>query len=92
VATDLAAGLAALMLYCAQIWIACDDPPDPAAVEHFREIKTHEGMVTEFDTTHKDNRKYFPVWEISGKTRGNFTVDEYIHHIKEVAVRLCSNL
>ncbi|KAF5597985.1 intracellular serine protease [Fusarium pseudoanthophilum] len=71
VATALAAGLAALILYCIQVRVfLAKDSEKQKAREDYRKVKQHEWMVKAFDaieTTKESNHKFLKVWEMFGK-------------------------
>ncbi|KAF5650767.1 intracellular serine protease [Fusarium tjaetaba] len=71
VATALAAGLAALILYCIQVRIfLAKDSEKQKAREGYRKVKQHDWMVKAFDaieTTKESNHKFLKVWEMFGK-------------------------
>ena len=72
VATALAAGLAALILYCGQIRIAraAAGSKKSKAVQHFERLKTYDGMMEAFrniGTTAASKNKYLTVWDVFGK-------------------------
>ncbi|KAL4793505.1 peptidase S8/S53 domain-containing protein [Aspergillus venezuelensis] len=66
VATAFAAGLAALILYCAQVRIAmvAKSPREKElCTAAFKTLKEHNGMETAFNAIGK-SKKYLPVWEV----------------------------
>ncbi|KAH8892618.1 subtilisin-like protein [Thozetella sp. PMI_491] len=71
VATALAAGLAAVILYCAQITVLLKEPGRRALdTPTYKALKTHEKMVAAFKrigTTEGSNHKFIQVWELFGK-------------------------
>ncbi|RAL03478.1 uncharacterized protein BO80DRAFT_442603 [Aspergillus ibericus CBS 121593] len=68
VATALAAGLAALILYCAQVRLALSEGEErPTASASLGKLRTPEGMRTAFDTMRNEDR-YLAVWKAFGKT------------------------
>ncbi|KAF4954941.1 hypothetical protein FSARC_11970, partial [Fusarium sarcochroum] len=71
VATALAAGLAALILYCVQVRVLLASDHDKLkARRDFQAIKKHEGMKQAFraiETTEESNHKFLKVWEVFGR-------------------------
>lgn len=69
VATALAAGLAALIIYCAQVRVAAskDDERREEAVRCLNKLKTQEGMKKALDIISKGG-KYLQVWDIFDQT------------------------
>jgi hypothetical protein len=67
VATALASGLAALILYCIQVRIfLAKDSEKQKAREAYRMVKQHDGMMKAFDaidTTKESNHRFLKVWE-----------------------------
>ncbi|EWY87707.1 hypothetical protein FOYG_09105 [Fusarium oxysporum NRRL 32931] len=68
----LAAGLAALILYCVQVRIfLAKDSEKQKAREAYKKLKQHEGTVKAFDaveTKKESNHKFLKVWEVFGKS------------------------
>lgn len=100
VATALAAGLAALILYCAQVRIvrAPEGAERREATRHFHLLKRHDNMSRAFKNigTSGSGNKYLAVWEIFGrKVRtwqdASFRGDP-IDLVAEVAKDLCFKL
>ncbi|RBA15540.1 hypothetical protein FPRO05_12614 [Fusarium proliferatum] len=96
VATALAAGLAALILYCIQVRIfLAKDSEKQKAREAYRKVKHHEGMVKAFDaieTTKESNHKFLKVWEVFGKCveqKDHKPLEERLQLIADVGARLC---
>ncbi|KAJ5950665.1 uncharacterized protein N7479_009078 [Penicillium vulpinum] len=66
IATALAAGFAALILYCAQVRLVCanDENEKNMCAKAFALLKTHAGMSKAFDNVSNDSKtKYLPVWD-----------------------------
>ncbi|KNA98331.1 hypothetical protein FOXG_02704 [Fusarium oxysporum f. sp. lycopersici 4287] len=99
VATALAAGLAALILYCIQVRIfLAKDYEKQKAGEAYKKVKQHEGMVKAFDaieTTKESNHKFLKVWEVFGKhveQKNEKPQGEWLGLVAEVGTRLCYNI
>ncbi|EXA41585.1 hypothetical protein NW756_010087 [Fusarium oxysporum] len=99
VATALAAGLAALILYCIQVRIfLAKDYEKQKAREAYKKVKQHEGMVKAFDaieTTKESNHKFLKVWEVFGKhveQKNEKPQGEWLGLVAEVGTRLCYNI
>ena len=105
VATALASGLAALILYCAQIRISRAAPKsaeENCALAHFGMLKTHNGMMQAFrsiGTTATSKGKYLTVWDAFGRKVSEYkdTKDdmemgclEPIDLVADVAKTLCA--
>ena len=72
VATALAAGLAALILYCVQVRVLLARPEHEKqkARRDFQTIKKHDSMMRalkDIGTTEASNHKFIEVWEVFGK-------------------------
>jgi hypothetical protein len=96
VATALAAGLAALILYCAQVRILRSPTPQKdKARRDFQILKKHDKMMEAFrniGATPASKHKYLKVWEIFGKKVSdsvNRDQDKWIDLIAEVGATLC---
>lgn len=98
IATALAAGLAALILYCAQIRVLRSSDKSTErqdASRHFQMLKKHDHMMRAFENIGKGGKagKYPPVWEIFGKKveRWQEAADrtEPIDLLADVARELC---
>ncbi|EWG38282.1 hypothetical protein FVEG_01541 [Fusarium verticillioides 7600] len=96
VATALAAGLAALILYCIQVRIfLAKDSEKQKAREDYRKVKQHDWMVKAFDaieTTKESNRKFLKVWEMFGKCveqKDQKPQGEWLQLVADVGTRLC---
>lgn len=98
IATALAAGLAALILYCAQIRVLRS--PEKSierkdAERHFQMLKRHDHMMKAFKTIGESGKagKYPPVWDIFGKKvekwQDRAQRAEPIELLAEVAKDLC---
>lgn len=99
VATALAAGLAALVLYCVQVRVllASSHEKDRARRD-FQQLKTHEGMKRAFsaiETTEESNHKFLKVWEVFGKhveQKEREDREKWIGLIADVGTRLCTKI
>ncbi|KAI3584055.1 hypothetical protein IWW34DRAFT_865424 [Fusarium oxysporum f. sp. albedinis] len=96
VATALAAGLAALILYCVQVRIfLAKDSEKQKAREAYKKLKQHEGTVKAFDaveTTKESNHKFLKVWEVFGKSveqKDQKPQGEWLQLVADVGTRLC---
>jgi hypothetical protein len=96
VATALAAGLAALILYCIQVRIfLARDSEKQKALEDYRKVKQHDWMVKAFDaieTTKESNHKFLKVWEMFGKCveqKDQKPQGEWLQLVADVGTRLC---
>ncbi|PNP79773.1 hypothetical protein FNYG_06866 [Fusarium nygamai] len=96
VATALAAGLAALILYCIQVRIfLAKDSEKQKAREDYRKVKQHDWMVKAFDaieTTKESNHKFLKVWEMFGKCveqKDQKPQGEWLQLVADVGTRLC---
>jgi hypothetical protein len=104
VATALAAGLAALILYCAQIRILrANGAAKDKAKRDFNSLKQYEKMMKAFKnigTTNASNGRYLTVWEVFGgkvnesmdRNMGYDSSRQPIDFIADVAGILCSKL
>ncbi|KAF4345848.1 intracellular serine protease [Fusarium beomiforme] len=100
VATALAAGLAALILYCVQVRIfLAKDSEKQKAREYYKKVKQYDGMKRAFsaiDTTEESGHKFLRVWEVFGKQveQKEHVKDqgEYLELVAEVGARLCSKI
>ncbi|KAK2595809.1 hypothetical protein QQS21_006573 [Conoideocrella luteorostrata] len=96
VATALAAGLAALILYCAQVRVLlASDQAKLKARRDFQALKKHENMMRAFKdigTTEPSNHKFIEVWEVFGKMvqdKERYDQEKWIELIAEVGTTLC---
>ncbi|KAL9566297.1 hypothetical protein ACKAV7_009656 [Fusarium commune] len=95
VATALAAGLAALILYCIQVRIFLAKDSKQKAREAYRKVKQYEGMVKAFDaieTTKESNHKFLKVWEVFGncvEQKDQKPQGEWLQLVADVGTRLC---
>ena len=101
VATALAAGLAALILYCVQVRIMLapkDGPEREKAKRDFEALKKHENMMKAFHdigTTAESNHKFIEVWEVFGKQvekKDHYDRDRWIELISDAGMTLCRKL
>lgn len=88
VATAFAAGLAAVILYCAQVRIANAGSQKEREIctAAFKTLKEHSGMETAFSAIGK-SKKYLPVWEVfdkSLKSRSNIDELDFIANIPSI--------
>ncbi|KAL2842897.1 hypothetical protein BJY01DRAFT_235833 [Aspergillus pseudoustus] len=88
VATAFAAGLAAVILYCAQIRIALANNPKDRELytAAFKTLKEHNGMETAFNAIGK-SKKYLPVWDVfdrSLKSRRDMDELDFIANIPSI--------
>lgn len=99
VATALAAGLAALILYCVQVRVllAPNDQKEKARSD-FKKVKKYEGMRQAFkaiETTEESNHKFLKVWEMFGtpvRQKDKVEHEKWIELIAEVGTRLCTKI
>ncbi|KAM0415654.1 hypothetical protein ACHAPT_013404 [Fusarium lateritium] len=97
VATALAAGLAALILYCVQVRIllATDPVEKQKARRDFQSLQRHESMMRAFKdigTTEESNHKFIAVWEVFGKRveeKERVDQEDWINLIAKVGTTLC---
>ncbi|THV53899.1 hypothetical protein BGAL_0039g00110 [Botrytis galanthina] len=99
VATALATGLAALVLYCVQVKLFRTEDRDKGRVrQSFRRLKEYEGMLKVFQdkigTTQESKHKYLKVWTVFGKYIKNLAdpMDEPIDQIANLGDELCRNI
>ncbi|KAJ4022739.1 hypothetical protein NW752_000053 [Fusarium irregulare] len=101
VATALASGLAALILYCVQVRIfLAKDSDKQKAREDYKKVKQFDGMkkaLRVIDTTEESHRKFLKVWELFGnvveqKQKPTTKPEEYLDLVAEVGRRLCSKI
>ncbi|KAF4451630.1 hypothetical protein F53441_5486 [Fusarium austroafricanum] len=99
VATALAAGLAALILYCVQVRVLLASGAEKEkARRDFQIIKTHDGMKRAFsaiETTEESNHKFLKVWEVFGKhveQKEHEDHEKWIELIADVGKRLCTKI
>ena len=101
VATALAAGLAALILYCVQVRIMLapkEGPEREKAKQDFEALKKHENMMKAFydiGTTAESNHKFIEVWEVFGKQvekKDHVDRDRWMELISDVGTTLCRKL
>lgn len=99
VATALAAGLAALVLYCVQIrlYLATDQEKQKARRD-FQLLKKHEHMMKalkDIGTTEESNHKFIEVWEVFGKKveeKERYDQDRWLDLIADVGTILCRKI
>ncbi|KAI8675461.1 Peptidase-S8 domain-containing protein [Fusarium keratoplasticum] len=97
VATALAAGLAALILYCVQVRIllATDPVEKQKARRDFQSLQKHESMMRAFKdigTTEESNHKFIAVWEVFGKRveeKERVDQEDWVNLIAKVGTTLC---
>jgi hypothetical protein len=96
VATALAAGLAALILYCAQLRIVRATPAQrDKAIRDFQTLKQHERMMEAFKNigTTTDSNKYLAVWGVFGKkvaeSKNGYDSSDCLDLVADVATTLC---
>jgi hypothetical protein len=98
VATALAAGLAALILYCVQVRILRGPTWDKdKARKEFNALKKYDNMKMAFrniGTTDESNNKYITVWDLFGKKVTESESDSYdrskwIDLVVDVGTTLC---
>jgi hypothetical protein len=99
VATALAAGLAALILYCAQVRVLLAPAQDKEKVQNqFQSLKTYDGMSSAFSaisTTEQSNHKFLKVWGVFGelvKLKDQKSHETWLELIADVGTRLCSKI
>lgn len=96
IATELATGLAALVLYCVQISLfrATKDTDKTRIRNVFKKLKEYDGMLTAFNnigTTQESGGKYIAVWNMFGKyirKDQNNSAEELIDLIAELGGEL----
>ncbi|KAL6873276.1 hypothetical protein HDV57DRAFT_504684 [Trichoderma longibrachiatum] len=99
VATALAAGLAALVLYCVQVrlYLATDHEKQKARRD-FQLLKKHEHMMKalkDIGTTEESNHKFIEVWEVFGKKveeKERYDQDRWLDLIADVGTILCRKI
>ncbi|KAL7824067.1 hypothetical protein V8C26DRAFT_384764 [Trichoderma gracile] len=99
VATALAAGLAALVLYCVQIrlYLATDQEKQKARRD-FQLLKKHEHMMKalkDIGTTEESNHKFIEVWEVFGKKveeKERYDQDRWLDLVADVGTILCRKI
>ncbi|EGR47699.1 uncharacterized protein TRIREDRAFT_79111 [Trichoderma reesei QM6a] len=99
VATALAAGLAALVLYCVQVrlYLATDQEKQKARRD-FQLLKKHEHMMKalkDIGTTEESNHKFIEVWEVFGKKveeKERYDQDRWLDLIADVGTILCRKI
>ncbi|KAF7930842.1 hypothetical protein BELL_0266g00130 [Botrytis elliptica] len=99
VATALATGLAALVLYCVQVKLLRTEDRDKGRVrQSFKRLKEYDGMLKAFQdnigTTPESNNKYLKVWTVFKKYTKNMneSPDEMIDQIANLGDELCRNI
>jgi hypothetical protein len=99
VATALAAALAALILYCAQVRVLrAPAPQKEKARKDFQALKKHDKMMQAFKNigaTQASKYKYLTVWEVFGRKvsdSANYERDKWIDLIAEVGDTLCMKI
>ncbi|KAF7948884.1 hypothetical protein EAE96_008066 [Botrytis aclada] len=99
VATALATGLAALVLYCVQVKLLRTEDRDKGRVrQSFKRLKEYDGMLKAFQdnigTTPESNNKYLKVWTVFRKYIKNMneSPDEMIDQIANLGDELCRNI
>lgn len=89
VATALAAGLAALILYCAQVRLAFSERENTRqGTTALRKLQTHDGMKKALDVM-RDGSKYLAIWEVFGNSMGQFGEFSILEEVFRVATKLC---
>ncbi|RAH64892.1 subtilisin-like protein [Aspergillus aculeatinus CBS 121060] len=97
IATALAAGLAALILYCAQIRMMREEGSEDQhalALEHFNQLKTHDKMRQAFENIGKTNERYLKVWSVFQNQMQDFdskSAQDKLDMIARLAVTLCTH-
>ncbi|KAL4967299.1 uncharacterized protein BDV14DRAFT_207526 [Aspergillus stella-maris] len=93
VATAFAAGLAALILYCAQVRIAIAKIPreKELCTAAFKTLKEHNGMETAFNAIGK-SKKYLPVWEVFDRSLKSRSDMDELDLIASIPVILYPNI
>ncbi|KAK5988123.1 hypothetical protein PT974_12263 [Cladobotryum mycophilum] len=99
VATALAAGLAALVLYCVQVrLLLANEQEKVKARRDFHNLKKHEHMIKAFKdigTTEESNHKFIEVWEVFGKKvedKDRYDQERWIDLIADVGATLCRKM
>ncbi|KGO44383.1 Peptidase S8/S53, subtilisin/kexin/sedolisin [Penicillium expansum] len=97
VATALAVGLAALILYCAQIrMMRAKEEKGQYKLEsgHFDQLKKHDKMKQAFDNIGTTNDNYLEVWKVFQKSTKDFesqTADAKFARIRDMVATLCTH-
>ncbi|KAL7937004.1 hypothetical protein V8C35DRAFT_213161 [Trichoderma chlorosporum] len=99
VATALAAGLAALVLYCVQVrLLLATDQDKQKARRDFHLLKKHDYMMKalkDIGTTEESNHKFIEVWEVFGKKveeKERYDQDRWLDLVAEVGTILCRKI
>ncbi|KAL6878819.1 hypothetical protein J3F83DRAFT_724010 [Trichoderma novae-zelandiae] len=99
VATALAAGLAALVLYCVQVRLHLATAQEKQkAKREFQLLKKHEHMMKalkDIGTTEESNHKFIEVWEVFGKKveeKERYDQDRWLDLIADVGTILCRKI
>ncbi|KAL7942118.1 hypothetical protein V8C42DRAFT_332619 [Trichoderma barbatum] len=99
VATALAAGLAALVLYCVQVrLLLATDQDKQKARRDFQLLKKHDHMMKalkDIGTTEESNHKFIEVWEVFGKKveeKERYDQERWLDLIAEVGMILCRKI
>ncbi|KAK7409057.1 hypothetical protein QQX98_008761 [Neonectria punicea] len=99
VATALAAGLAALILYCVQVrLVLATDQEKHKTRRDFQALRKYDQMIRAFKdigTTEASNYKFIEVWEVFGKKveeRDQYDQERWIELIAEVGTSLCRKI
>lgn len=99
IATALAAGLAALILYCVQLRMAiASEDERPRARRDFESLKRHDGMMRalkDIGTTEASNYKFITVWEVFGKKveeKDRANPEDWVHLVTDVGSMLCRKI
>ncbi|KAL6830889.1 hypothetical protein J3E69DRAFT_328079 [Trichoderma sp. SZMC 28015] len=99
VATALAAGLAALVLYCVQVrLLLATDQDKQKARRDFQLLKKHDHMMKalkDIGTTEESNHKFIEVWEVFGKKveeKERYDQERWLDLIAEVGTILCRKI
>ncbi|KAH6609619.1 intracellular serine protease [Trichoderma cornu-damae] len=98
-ATALAAGLAALVLYCVQVrLLLAADQEKAKARRDFQLLKKHDYMMKalkDIGTTEESNHKFIEVWEVFGKKveeKERYDQERWLELIAEVGMILCRKI
>jgi hypothetical protein len=99
VATALAAGLAALVLYCVQVrLLLAPEHERQKARRDVQALKKHDHMMRAFKdigTTEASNHKFIEVWEVFGKKveeKERYDQERWIELVAEVGATLCRKI
>lgn len=99
VATALAAGLAALVLYCVQVrLLLATDQDKQKARRDFQLLKKHDHMMKalkDIGTTEESNHKFIEVWEVFGKKveeKERYDQERWLDLVAEVGTILCRKI